>query len=464
MFFRQVLHHDLGCASYVIADDGVGAVVDPKWEIEEYLELAAENGFAIRHVLETHNHADHVSGRGRLAASTGATIHVSPTPGLAYEHEVLADGDAVEFGAVRIVALATPGHRPEHTAYVVFDAGRGDEPWAVLTGDSLFVGDVARPDLAVDAEDGARGLQASLARLLELPDHVQVLPGHLGGSLCGSASMSEAPASTIGFERRFNTAVRAADEAELVERLTSGLKPQPPNFRRIVALNAGPLLTEAAQLEDLAPARVDELLREGAVLVDGRDPSLWAAAHVPGSVSATMVRAAVGSRAAAATDPEAPVVVTAARDEDARRMARRLEAVGFRRVLGILAGGLDAWRAAGLPLDSVESVAVPELAERLRRDEVVLLDVRDPDEWAAGHVPGSIFVPYQQLREGSLEQVRASVNGTPVAVVCSAGNRAALAASVLRRAGISHVVHVADGGVADLQDHDIDLIEEAPRP
>jgi hydroxyacylglutathione hydrolase len=460
MFFRQVLHHDLGCASYVIADGGEGAVVDPKWEIEDYLELAAENGFEIRHVLETHNHADHVSGRGRLAAATGATIHVSPTPGLAYAHEVLADGDAIELGDVRIVSLATPGHRPEHTAYVVYDAARGDEPWAVLTGDSLFVGDVARPDLAVDAEEGARGLHASLQRLLQLPDHVQVLPGHLGGSLCGSAAMSEAPGSTIGFERRFNSLLQAPGEEELVARLTRSLKPQPPNFRRIVALNSGPLLTEAAELEALEPARVEALLRDGAVLVDGRDPSAWAAAHVPGSVSATMVRAAVGSRAAAAADPEEPVVVAAVDDADARRMARQLEAVGFRRVLGILAGGVEAWREAGLPLESVESVAVPELAERLRRREVVLLDVRDPDEWAAGHVPGSIGIPYQQLREGRLEQLRGSADGLPVAVVCSAGNRAALAASVLRRAGVSGVVHVADGGVADLEGHDIDLIEE----
>ena len=212
MFFRQVLHADLGCASYVIADDGVAAVVDPKWEIEDYLALADEQGFAIRHVLETHNHADHVSGRGRLAAATGATIHVSPTPGLAYDHEVLADGDVLEFGDVRIEALATPGHRPEHTAYVIYDRARGDEPWAVLTGDSLFVGDVARPDLAVDAAEGARVLHASLERLLALPDHVQVLPGHLGGSLCGSAAMSEAPASTIGFERRFNTLLQPATD------------------------------------------------------------------------------------------------------------------------------------------------------------------------------------------------------------------------------------------------------------
>jgi len=459
MFFRQVLHPDLGCASYVIADGGIAAVVDPKWEVEDYLALAGEYGFEIRHVLETHNHADHVSGRGRLAAATGATIHVSPTPGLAYEHEVLADGDAIEFGGVRIEALATPGHRPEHTAYLVYDRARGEEPWAVLTGDSLFVGDVARPDLAADAEEGARGLRASLERLLALPDHVQVLPGHLGGSLCGSAAMSEAPGSTIGFERRFNPALQTATDEEFVERLTSGLKPQPPNFRRIVALNSGPLLTDAAPLHELEPADVARLL-DGAVLVDGREPTDWAAGHVPGSINATMVRAAVGSRAAAAVDPESPVVVTAATEAGARLMARRLEAVSFRRILGILAGGVDAWRSAGLPLDSIESVPVAELAERLRRREVAVLDVRDPDEWAAGHVAGSLNIPYQELRGEPLAQLRSAVNGKPVAVVCAAGNRAALAVSILRREGVADVIHVADGGVPDLEDHDITLTKE----
>jgi hydroxyacylglutathione hydrolase len=463
VFFRQVLHPDLGCASYVIADAGVAAVVDPKWEIEDYLALADEEGFEIRHVLETHNHADHVSGRGRLAAATGATIHVSPTPGLGYEHEELADGDAVELGDVRIEALATPGHRPEHTAYLVYDRARGDEPWAVLTGDSLFVGDVARPDLAVDAAEGARGLRRSLERLLALPDHVQVLPGHLGGSLCGSAAMSEAPGSTIGFERRFNPMLQAGTEDEFVARLTGALKPQPPNFRRIVALNSGPLLTAAARLPELDPTDVAAELREGTLLIDGRDPAAWAAAHVPGSINATMVRAAVGSRAAAAVDPESPVVVTAAGKADARTMARHLEAVGFRRIVGILAGGVDAWRDAGLPIETLESISVAELAERLRRNDIALLDVRDPDEHAAGHVPGSLTLPYQELRGEQLERIRSAIDGTPLAVVCAAGNRAGLAASVLRRAGIGNVVHVAEGGVGDLPDHDVTLTKEDDR-
>jgi rhodanese-related sulfurtransferase len=329
----------------------------------------------------------------------------------------------------------------------------------VLTGDSLFVGDVARPDLAVDAEAGARGLHASLRRLLDLPDHVQVLPGHLGGSLCGSAAMSEAPASTIGFERRFNPLLALATEDELVERLTRSLKPQPPNFHRIVALNAGPLLTEAAELRAIPPARVDELLRDGAVLVDGRAPEAWAAAHVPGSVNATMVRAAVGSRAAAAADPDAPVVVTATTEEDAFMMARRLEAVGFRQVAGILAGGIEAWRDAGLPVESVDSIPAERLAELLRERDVLLLDVRDPDEWAEGHVPGSIRIPYQQLRGPALDQLAGSTNGAPLAIACGAGNRSGLAASLLRRAGVRNVIHVNEG-VDRLATHGIPLTQE----
>jgi hydroxyacylglutathione hydrolase len=459
MFFRQVLHPDLGCASYVIADGGVAAVVDPKWEIEDYLALADEHGFEIRHVLETHNHADHVSGRGRLAAATGATIHVSPTPGVEYPHETLADGEALELGSVRIEALATPGHRPEHVAYLVTDRSRGEEPYAVLTGDSLFVGDVARPDLAVEAEEGARDLFRSLHRLLELPDHVQVFPGHIGGSLCGGAGMSEAPGSTIGFERRLNALLGVADEDEFVRRATGDLGEQPPNFRRIVELNRGPLLTEAAPAERLEPARVDAILREGATLVDGRAPREWAAAHVPGSVSVTAVRATVGTRAAAAVDPASPVVVTATSEGDAARMVRLLEAVGFRDVRGIVAGGVQAWREAGLRLAAVESIDPPMLAERLRRGEVSLLDVRDPDEWRSGHVEGSLHVPASEL-PAKLEGVRSEVDGLPLAVACAAGNRSAVAVSLLERAGFDRLVHVGDGGVSDLADHDIDLTKE----
>ncbi len=185
MFFREVLNEDLGCASYMVADGGEAAMIDPKWEIADYLQIAEENGFRVSHILETHNHADHLSGKGRLVEATGAKIHVSKDAGVEYDHEPLGDGDVVGFGDVRIRTIATPGHRPEHLSFVIEDASRGGEPWVLIAGDSLFVGDLARPDLAVEAEEGARGIFRSLQTLLELEDFVEVRPGHIGGSLCG---------------------------------------------------------------------------------------------------------------------------------------------------------------------------------------------------------------------------------------------------------------------------------------
>src|SRR5205807_1316435 len=212
-----------------------------------------EHDFRIRHVLETHNHADHLSGHGRLAAATGATLHVSAQAGAEHDHEPLEEGTALELGDARITAVRTPGHRPEHLAFVVEDRSREEVPWLLLTGDSLFVGDVARPDLAVEPEEGARGLHRSLDRLLEHEDFVEVWPGHVGGSLCGGAGMSEKPGSTIGFERRFNPLLRL-DEDAFVRELVASPQPQPPNFELIVALNRGPLVTETVSLEPLAPA------------------------------------------------------------------------------------------------------------------------------------------------------------------------------------------------------------------
>jgi hydroxyacylglutathione hydrolase len=455
MFFRQVLHEDLGCASYVVADGDEALVIDPKWDVEDYLALADEHGFRIRHILETHNHADHVSGKGRLAKATGAEIHVPAAAEVAFEHRPLSEGDEVRIGDVTVTALATPGHRPEHMAYAVADKSRGNGTWAVITGDSLFVGDVARPDLAVEPEEGARELHASMLRLLELDDFAEVWPGHIGGSLCGGAGMSEKPGTTIGFERRFNHLLGLDSDEAFVRELTRDLAPQPPNFKRIVELNRGPLLTEAATLEPLAAARVKEIVEAGATLLDGRAPREFDGLHVPGSINVTMARSAVGTRAAWIVDAETDVVVTAPADEEAERMGRLLEAVGFRRVLGYLTGGVAAWQEAGLETGSTPAIDVQELAGRLRSDDLALVDVREDDEWEEGHVAGSIHIPYHDLRDGAPAELR---NGRELAVACSVGNRSSIAASLLKRAGVENVVHVADGGIADLADEGISLV------
>jgi hydroxyacylglutathione hydrolase len=458
MFLRQVLNEDLGCGSYIVADGGDAAVIDPKWEIEEYLQIAEEHGLKIAYILETHNHADHLSGRGRLAEATGAKIYISKDAGVEYEHEPLDEGDVVEVGGTRVVAVTTPGHRPEHLSFLIEDTSRSEEPWLLLTGDSLFVGDLARPDLAIEAEEGARGLFRSLHKLLELEDFVEVRPGHIGGSLCGGANMSQKPDSTVGFERRFNDYLQYEDEGEFVRTLTAEQTPQPPNFERIVELNRGPLIMEAAPLEPLLPERVKQLVEAGAVVIDGRDEREFDSAHVPGSINVTMNQSGVGTRAAWMVDPESEVITTAEGDEDARRMIRMLEAVGFRHVHGYLAGGITGWRAAKLKVKTTAVIDVPTLAGRLKQGEVVLLDVRDIGEWNAGHVEGSIHFPYWRLRDEIPDKIH-NADGKSLAVACSGGIRSTLAASFLKRAGIKNVEHVADGGVSDLKSEGIELVK-----
>ncbi|MDQ4042651.1 MAG: rhodanese-like domain-containing protein, partial [Actinomycetota bacterium] len=432
--------------------------VDPKWEIGEYLRSAEENGFKISHIIETHNHADHLSGKGRLAQATGAKIYISKEAGVEYEHEALEDGDVIELGGARVIAVATPGHRPEHLSFIVEDTSRSEEPWLLLTGDSLFVGDLARPDLAVEAEEGARGLFHSLHKLLELEDFVEVRPGHIGGSLCGGANMSQKPDSTIGFERRFNDYLQFEDEGEFVQTLTSEQSPQPPNFQRIVELNRGPLLTEATPAETLLPERVKQLVEARAVVIDGRDEREFDAAHVPGSINVTMNQSSVGTRAAWMVDPESEIITTAEGDEDARRMVCMLEAIGFRHIRGYLTGGITAWRAAKLKVETTTVLDIPTLAEQLEKGESILLDVRDANEWESGHVEGSIHFPYWRLRDEVPDEIRNAEK--PLAVACASGVRSTLAASFLKRAGVKNVQHVADGGVLDLKSEGVELVKE----
>jgi hydroxyacylglutathione hydrolase len=456
MFFREVLNEDLGCASYVIADGSEAVVVDPKWEIEEYLEIASNNGYNITAILETHNHADHVSGRGRLISATGAEVYISGDAGVDYEHHALSDGDAIDVGQARIVAFATPGHRPEHLCYLVEDRSRADEPWVLLSGDSLFIGDLARPDLAIEAEEGARELFHSLQKIADLPDYVEVRPGHIGGSLCGGPGMSMKPDSTVGFERRHNPYLNIKDEEEFVSTLTSEAgTPQPPNFERIVEMNRGSTPTSAGLAEPLMPSRVKGLIDDGAVIIDGRDQREFDGAHIPGAVNVTMNQAGVGTRAAWAANPDTRVVVMAEGEQESRQLVRMLEAVGFENVLGYLAGGVLAWRASGLESQSTPAIDVPELARKVQSGEVTVLDVRSEEEWESGHVEGSINVPYQSLREGIPDEVRNA--SQTLAVACSGGIRSALAASMLRREGVHNIEHVAEGGVAMLEEEGIDL-------
>jgi hydroxyacylglutathione hydrolase len=442
--FRQIVHDDLGCASYLVGDEdaGVAAVVDPRFDIDPYLQHARYVGVEIEHVLETHTHADHVSGHGRLSAATGATIHVHRDGNAEYEHEPFEDGWQLELGAVRVRAIHTPGHRPEHTAFALIDTDRGDEPWAVLTGDTLFVNDVARPDLAVEPEDGARAMFHSLHdRLLTLPDECEVWPGHLGGSLCGGPGMDMKVSSTVGYERRHNELLAETDEARFVERAISGLAPQPPNFKAIVALNRGPLVTRGAEVLPLTPRQIDSKRQEGALVVDVRTDFQFDDAHVPGSVSNTMMRSGFGTKLAWLADGEDEIVFVGRDDDDGREAARLAVAVGVTRLGGFLAGGLTSWRAEGRDVERIRRVDVEGLHEL--GDEVQILDVREDKEWRERRIPGSVHRPYHDIH-GLPEGIDPA---RPVAAICMSGQRSAVAASLLQRFGAEEVLHVVPGGV-----------------
>ena len=444
MLFRQIIHEDLGCASYLVADreSGVAVIVDPQWDVEPYRRLARLHGVRIGHVLETHNHADHVSGHGRLARSTGAALHIHELAGASYEHEPFADGWALELGNLSVEALHTPGHRPEHTCFLLRDAGRGGTPWAVLTGDSLFVGDVARPDLAVEPRQGAADIFRSLhQRLLTLSDEVEVWPGHLGGSLCGGSGLDLKNCSTIGFERRHNRALAIADEAEFVADAVGSLGDKPPNVERIVALNRGPLVESFGAPAPMTAHEVEEAVAAGAVVIDGRTNEQFDEAHIAGALSTSSYDTGFATKVSRVTREGAEVIVVAASDGDERAAAELLASVGIP-VRGFLVGGMTAWRTEERPVERIELIDPDELAKRIEGDTPPLvLDVRNDAEYAGEHIPGSLHIPYGDLagRLGELPRER------PIATICRGGKRSGLAASILLREGFPEVVHVGQG-------------------
>jgi hydroxyacylglutathione hydrolase len=450
VIFRQVVHDDLGCASYFVGDEkqGVAAVVDPRYEIDEYLELARYLDVRISDIFETHNHADHVSGHGRLAAATGATIHVHRLAAPEFAHEPFDHGDELALGSLRITALHTPGHRPEHTCFLLADTRRGDEPWAVLTGDSLFVGDVARPDLAVERTEGARGIYRSLRdRLMSLPDYVEVWPGHLGGSMCGGPGMDLKVASTIGFERHHNAMLAIDDEQQFVDASVAKLGAQPPNFRAIVALNHGPLLTGAVAPASLFPHELERRLRDGALVVDVRTELQFAEGHVPGSISIPLGRGGFGTKLAWLAGAAEQVVFVGSSDEDGRRAGALAAAVGLAEHVrrgGLLAGGWTSWSAEARPLATLQRLPVDELGSVLElTPSSQVLDVRDPGEYDAGHIPGSLNVPWHDI-----DGIPAGIDPDQrVLVICASSQRAGTAASLLQHFGAREVVHVVGGGV-----------------
>jgi hydroxyacylglutathione hydrolase len=433
VLLRQFVDDGLGCASYLIGDEASGeaVLVDPAFEIEPFVAEAERSGLRLTRVLETHTHADHVSGHGRLALEHGLPVSIHGAAGAAYPHQALADGDEITVGSLRIRTLHTPGHRPEHCCFLVEDV--------LMTGDSLFVGTAARPDLAVEAREGAEELFHSLHRLLELPDSVRVLPGHVAGSLCG-AGMSPERSSTIGAERRFNPAVTLATVEEFfADSETATSMPRPPNMVRIVELNRGPWVGVPAPLQPVASAGE-------ALVLDVRPADDFAAGHVAGALNVPLASASFGTRAAFLIRPGEQVVLHGSSADEAEAAARRLYAVGFLELRGYL-------DSPATP-ETLAPVDVDDLNRLLADGAVEVIDVREKSERDTGYIPGSRHVPYRLLRAFA---DRFSTD-RPIVTICESGARAVAAASVLAAAGFE-ARPVLHGGIPDWEDHGYRTIE-----
>jgi hydroxyacylglutathione hydrolase len=430
MILEQVLTRDLGCAAYVVGCDHVheAIVVDPPLHVEPVLEVCRRHGLRLVGVIETHTHADHVAGHGVLASTLGTWVATHPLGEPAYPTRPIVDGDRITLGNVALDILHTPGHRPEHCCVAVSDLERGDEPWVLLTGDSLFVGDIARPDLAVAGAEGAEGLYRSLHhRLAGLPDGVEVFPGHVAGSLCGRA-MSARTSTTLGFERHHNRMLAEMAPAEFVRLANENLAQKPPTMARVVELNRGPLLTREPAARRLAALPAD------AQLLDVRPAATVAAGHLPGSIGIPVAVAGFANRAGFVLDPDREVVILASAPEEGAHAVRLLAAVGFNRL---------ALYDRGVPVGAATARFRPIEATELDRPSLQVVDVREADEQDET-VPGALLVPYRELAFADLSSLDPT---RPVATVCNSGVRAAIAATLLERRGFHDVRPVLEGGM-----------------
>jgi glyoxylase-like metal-dependent hydrolase (beta-lactamase superfamily II)/rhodanese-related sulfurtransferase len=439
----------LGClahASYLIWSDGEAAVVDPQRDVEIYRDAARKLGVKIRWILETHLHADFVSGHVELARLTGATIGLGEGSEATFPHRVLRDGDALPLGSGTLEILSTPGHTLESVCITVLDPARGPEPFAVITGDTLFIGDVGRPDLSPrhTPQQLAGMLYDSLQqKLLTLPDSTVIYPAHGAGSLCGRQMSNEAT-STIGRERAGNYALQAKSRDQFIDLLTSDLPPRPSYFKDEVERNragAAPL-GELPSMREISPADTQSAMAGGAVLLDTRPTMQFAGAHIPGSVQISL-SGQFASWAARLLGVDTPVVLVAEDEAAVAESRLRLARVGIENVEGYLGGGIVGWITSGRDVASLPQASVQELAEwrSERPEEVALLDVREPGEYDTGHLQGAVNIPLSQLQARLGELPRDGV----LFVNCKGGYRSSIATSLLQRAGFPNVVNLTGG-------------------
>ncbi|MFN8373682.1 MAG: MBL fold metallo-hydrolase [Anaerolineae bacterium] len=450
MYLQQFYIDGLGCASYLVGCEGAGvaAVVDPDRDIQKYLDAAAERGMKITHIVETHLHADHVSGNTDLAARTGADIYVHEAAQAQFAHKTLVHGEVITLGNVELRVRFTPGHTPESITLLLVDKTRADEPWMALTGDTLFVGDAGRPDLV--GLEAARELAGHMHdtlhnEYLTLADGVMVLPGHGAGSLCGK-SIGSVLSSTIGFERHHNPALQVQGRDEYVDFATADLPEQPGNHKRIKQINRqGPLALGEVNARPLTVQDSVPHFRRGAALLDTRSKADYKAKHIPGSVHLEADNQ-LSHRIGFVLPPDVPIILLLANAADYRRVVYSLARVGYDNVVGYLADSLQTWEAMGLPTTSgdvkdIEPQELFELLEKGNGSRPIVVDVRESWEFAQGHIPGARLISLGEFARRTSELDPSQ----PVAVICASGSRSQSAAALLGQKGFETVYNVVGG-------------------
>jgi len=440
-FFLGKIAH----SSYILAGKKTCAVIDPQRDVDIYINEARSLGVEITHIMQTHLHADFISGHMDLAQKTGAKIYIAKSAECTFDHVPLSEGDNVEIEDMVLNVLETPGHTPEHLSYVVIDKSRADSPIGVFVGDTLFVGDVGRPDLFPDrADELAEKLYNSLHhKLLKLPDYVEVYPAHGAGSLCGRA-MGAKWLSTIGYERRFNDVLQIKDQAEFIQSLTHNMPPAPDHFSRCSDINRkGPVkIADLPEIEELSPAQFKAKQENpNTTVLDSRCYQAFASQHLAGAWHLDLNgNFPTFTGWVVPTDKEILLVAEDYKKAlEANTWARR---VGMDKIVGYLDGGMNAWATEGYRTSHIGLISGEELHDMMNdNNNFVLLDVRDPMEYEDSHIKGSANIPVADLRTrcDELDKDKTTV------LICSSGNRSSLGASILKQHGFKDVINVAGG-------------------
>ena len=445
MIVQQFFVKGISHSSYLLGGDSICAIVDPQRDIQVYLDAAAALEMKITHILETHLHADFISGHLDLAKQTGANIYAPKSAQCRFDHIPLSENDVVEIEDMSLKVLEVPGHTPEHISYVVTDNARGQEPVGLFCGDTLFVGDVGRPDLFPSlAQDLASKLYDSLhQKLLKLPDFCEVYPAHGAGSLCGRA-MGAKRTSTIGYERRYNAALKIKDRDEFIQSLTSNMPPAPDHFSRCSGINRdGPALVENLPSLAAIPALEfqNRVKSKDIIVLDVRNYDAYAGHHIQCSYHNDL-NGNFATFAGWIIPPDRDILLVADDLQQAVEANVWLRKVGLDHTVGYLDGGMVSWVKAGLSTSHVGLLSAAELHEKVSgQDQIALVDVRAASEYESYHIQGSVHIPAPDLRK-RYEDLNPDL---PTYLMCSTGNRSSLGTSILEQKGFRYLNNVAGG-------------------